>query len=84
MILTGYSHSGWSRNFSYDGLRLLADFDKVFAMLDGVTPPRMVWRTCFAIISKSSSRRNVCPAHILMSATTQVWAPSISSRLALI
>lgn len=39
MILPGYSHNGWSRGFSYDGLRLLADFDKVFAMLDGVTPP---------------------------------------------
>lgn len=34
-VLPGHGTESWNRGLSFDSVRLLADFDKVFAMLDG-------------------------------------------------
>ncbi len=38
-ILPGHKSESWQRSLSWDSERLLADFDKVFAMLDGKVEP---------------------------------------------
>ena len=40
-VLPHHKSESWSRGPSWDSMRLLADFDKVFAMLDGELEPAM-------------------------------------------
>lgn len=40
-IIPGHSANSWSRSLSWDSERFLADFDKVFAMLDGKAEPQL-------------------------------------------
>lgn len=51
-ILPGHSSSSWSRSMSFDSMRVLSDFDKVFALVDGKRKPEVglvdVFENCYA------------------------------------
>lgn len=46
-ILPGHSSESWRSGAPYETLRTLADFDKVFAMLDGKSEPAVSLRSVF-------------------------------------
>lgn len=47
-VLPHHKSESWSRDLSWNSMRLLADFDKVFAMLDGKLDPGMSLHTVFS------------------------------------
>ena len=82
-ILPGWSMGSYRSNFSYDGLNMLADFDRVFALLDGKTAPEVPLTSLFkdGICGRCATAR-VCLDPTLTSATTLVWARFTSLPLA--
>lgn len=57
-ILPGHGVDSWQSSVSWDSVRLLADFDKVFAMLDGRQEPAIslvdVFSTCFDALKRGA------------------------------
>lgn len=57
-ILPGHGVDSWRSSMSWESERLLADFDKVFAMLDGRQEPAVslveVFRTCFDALKRGA------------------------------
>lgn len=46
-IIPGFRKDGYSSSFNYDGMRMLGDIDKVFALLDGKAQPEISLQTVF-------------------------------------
>lgn len=55
-ILPGWSMGSYRSSFSYEGLNMLADFDRVFALLDGKTAPEVPLTSLF----KDGHLRELC------------------------